>query len=174
MTRTGFINRISLAFALLLSLPCLAARADSASASFSTGTTVTNRCVISVASLAFGEYLAAGTNATTPLDGTGTVSVACTKGASATIGIGQGTNPNGSSTDAAPKRRMASGTQKLRYDLYRDSGRTSVWGNTVATAKSYSAASVSTASITIYARMPAGQDVGAGDFSDTVTATITF
>lgn len=150
------------------------AHAGTASSSLTVSASVTNRCVISAANISLGEYLAADTHATSPLDGTGSVNVACTKNASATIGLSQGGNSATGSTDAAPLRQMAAGAERLRYDFFTDSGRSATWGNTVATSKGYTASSVSSSNITIYARVPAGQDVAAGSFSDTVTATITF
>jgi spore coat protein U-like protein len=56
--------------------------------------------------------------------------------------------------------------------MYNDSGRTTVWNatNTV----SYTAASKATTGLTLYGRVPQGQDVPVGSYSDTVQATITF
>ena len=77
--------------------------AASTSTSLSVTATVNNNCTISTAALAFGVYDPVVTNASSPLDGTGTVTIACTKGATTTIGLGLGSNASGST------RRMADG-----------------------------------------------------------------
>ena len=60
-----------------------------------------------------------------PLDGTGTVTVTCTKGAPAKVGLSSGSNAQGTT------RRMArAATAYLTYELYKDTARTIVWGNT--------------------------------------------
>ncbi|MFI4909982.1 MAG: spore coat protein U domain-containing protein [Steroidobacterales bacterium] len=77
------------------------------------------------------------TNATSALDGTGTVTVTCTNGSAVAVTLNQGTNPAGGSTDAVPARQMKdAGTDHLAYTPYQDSNRTTVWGNTVGTSVS--------------------------------------
>ena len=56
------------------------ASAATATANLGVTATVTNNCTISTAALAFGSYDPVVANASTNLDGSGTVSVACTKG----------------------------------------------------------------------------------------------
>ena len=68
---------------------------------------MTNNCTISTAALAFGSYDPVVTNAATNLDGTGTVTVACTKGLTATVGLGLGSNASGST------RRMGDGASNF-------------------------------------------------------------
>jgi len=85
---------------------------------------VTNNCTISTVALAFGSYDPVVANASTNLDGTGTVVVACTKGSTATIGLGLGSNVTGST-----RRMRDGGTNYLTYELYQDSGRATVWGS---------------------------------------------
>jgi spore coat protein U domain-containing protein, fimbrial subunit CupE1/2/3/6 len=100
------------------------AMAASATANLGVSATVTNNCTISTAALAFGSYDPVVANASSNLDGTGTVVVACTKGATATIGLGLGGNASGST------RRMGDGgTNYLTYELYQDSGRSTIWND---------------------------------------------
>jgi spore coat protein U-like protein len=69
---------------------------------------------------------------------------------------------------------MASGTDRLAYFLYSDSGRTTVWGDTVDTSKADTGTGVAS-ELTIYGRMPANQNKPAkSDYVDTVRATVTF
>jgi len=96
--------------------------AASTSTSLSVTATVNNNCTISTAALAFGAYDPVVTNASSPLDGTGTVTIACTKGATTTIGLGLGTNASGST------RRMTDGSGNyLTYEAYQESSHSTVW-----------------------------------------------
>jgi spore coat protein U-like protein len=132
--------------------------------------TVTANCTITTAPLAFGSYDPVVTNASTALDGSGTVTVTCTKGATATVGLGLGANASGST------RRMTDGSGAfLTYELFQDSGRTTVWSNAGAGLLSPAAApSKAPRSFTVYGRVAANQDVPAGSFTDTVVATVNF
>lgn len=144
--------------------------AGSASANLNVSATVANNCTISTAPLAFGAYDPVVTNASTNLDATGTVTVACTKGATATIGLGLGSNATGNT------RRMTDGSSNyLSYEMYQDSARSTHWGNSGAELLSPAAApSKSTRDFTVYGRVPSNQDVPAGSYTDTVTAVVNF
>jgi spore coat protein U-like protein len=133
-------------------------------------TTVANSCTISAGALSFAGY---NSVAGTAVDGTATLTVACTKGSSATITLGQGENADTGSTDAVPLRRMVNGSNYLSYLLYSDSGRSTVWGNTAGTGAGYTAVTSEDSAVTVYGRITAGQDVPAATYTDTVTATIT-
>ena len=82
-----------------------------------------------------------------------------------TVGLGVGANNSGG-------RRMTNGSDFLSYEIYTDSTRSTVWNtsNTV----SYTPASKAAASLDVYGRVPGGQDVAVGNYSDTVLATINF
>ena len=146
------------------------ASAATATANLSVSATVTNNCTISTAALAFGSYDPVVAHASANLDGTGTVTVACTKGAVATVGLGLGSNASGTI------RRMTNGaTEYLTYELYQDSGRTTVWANSGAGLYSPGAAPSKTArNFTVYGRVASNQDVTAGSYNDTVVATVNF
>jgi len=146
------------------------ASAATATANLGVTATVTNNCTISTAALAFGSYDPVVANASTNLDGSGTVSVACTKGTSATVGLGLGSNASGS------VRRMTDGSGNfLTYELYQDSGHVTVWGNSGAGLLSPAAApSKATRAFTVYGQVASNQDVTAGSYSDTVVATVNF
>jgi spore coat protein U-like protein len=135
---------------------------------------VSANCTIATAPVAFGAYDPVTANAATALNGTGTVSVTCTSGASTTVTLGQGANAGGGSTAAAPARRLKDGgTDFLTYSLYSDTGRTTVWGDTAGTGVAHTGTGTLTA-LTVYGAVTAGQNVPAGNYSDTVVATVTF
>jgi spore coat protein U-like protein len=147
-----------------------ATSAATATANLGVSATVTNNCTISTAALAFGSYDPVVAHASTNLDGTGTVIVACTKGATATIGLGLGSNASGS-----VRRLKDSGTNYITYELYQDSGRSTVWGTAGGALLSPGAAPSKTArNFTVYGRVASNQDVPAGSYNDTVVATVNF
>jgi spore coat protein U-like protein len=148
--------------------------ATTASTNLSVTASVTANCTITTSAVAFGGYDPITANATTPLDGTGTVSVTCSNGANTTITLGQGSNPGGTSTDAAPARRMTDGSSHyLTYSLYQDSGHATVWGNTAGTGHAVTGTGSQT-SVTVYGAVDAGQNAPVGSYLDTVVATVTF
>jgi spore coat protein U-like protein len=146
------------------------ASAATATANLGVGATVANNCTISTAPLAFGSYDPVVANASANLDGTGTVIVACTKGATATVGLGLGSNASGA------VRRMTDGSSNyLNYELYQDAGRSTVWSDAGAGLYSPGAAPSKTArNFTVYGRVTSNQDVPAGSYNDTVVATVNF
>ena len=135
------------------------------SADLAVNATVTKNCTIATTALNFGSYDPVGTNATADAVGNGSMLIACTKGAIANVALGNG---GGSGPDA---RRLASGTNYLPYQLYKDDG-TTVWST--ASAVSYTSASKSQTSLTVVGKIPAGADIPAGSYTDTVVATINF
>ena len=126
---------------------------------------VASNCVMTAGSVAFGAYDPLVTHAATNLDQDGSVSVACVKGTSANIGLGNGSNFSGS-------RRMTNGTDFLNYQLYTTGGRTTIWDTT--NRVNYVAASKASTSLTIFGRVPSNQDVSAGSYTDTVVAQAEF
>jgi spore coat protein U-like protein len=173
------IRRIGIAI-LLLGGAASAALAGTATSNVTVSATVVANCTISTASLSFTGYDPVVANAAVPLDTTGSLVVACTKGAAATIGLSQGAHPFAGSTINAPLRQVLSPTtsNNIRYDFYQDAARTNIWGDVGSGAtktQAYNSVSKTATTLTIYGRMPAGQDVSvAADYADTVVATINF
>ena len=150
------------------------AYAGTATSNLSVTATVSANCTIDASgTVAFGAYDPVVANAAADLDNTGTISTVCTNGSSAAITLGQGANADAGSTDDLPLRRMTDGTNFLGYEIFADSARTTVWGNSAATEVSVTGtgASVDT---TVYGRVAQGQNVPAGSYTDTVIATVTF
>ena len=80
---------------------------------------------------------------------------------------------------AITPRRMSSGSNKLDYNLYRDSGRSQVWGQTpgvdavtITVTDIPNSSSPRSATFVIYGRIPALQNVPAGAYSDSVQLTV--
>ena len=66
-------------------------------------------------------------------------------------------------------------TDYLTYELYKDTGRASIWGNTVDTALDVPAAPTQTPrNFTVHGRVAQAQDAAVGNYTDTVLATVNF
>jgi spore coat protein U-like protein len=132
---------------------------------------VTPNCRMTLTPLSFGNYDPLGANATGELDATATLSLTCTRNSIATIAIDQGQNPAGGNLT----RRLASGDQRLDYQIYRDAARTETWSVGENAVRYVSTAGISsTNQMMVYGRIPSGQDVAGGSYNDVVTATVDF
>ena len=143
--------------------------AATASSTLNVDATVTANCTVTTSPIAFGSINPlSGSN----IDATGGISVTCTNGTSwtAAAGVGSGTGASFAS------RLMANGANLLSYNIYTDSGRTTVWGDgTSSTATVGNTGSGSAQSVTIYGRVTSGQtSVPPGNYSDTVSVTVTY
>jgi spore coat protein U-like protein len=70
---------------------------------------------------------------------------------------------------------MTGGASTLDYALYQETGRTTNWGNTPGTdTPAATIAPVLATTLTVYGRVASGQNVAAGAYTDTVTATVTY
>lgn len=167
------LRRFAFASILLIASSAAPAMAGSASSNLSTTASVTANCTISTTALDFGAYDPVSANASSALTGSGSVSTTCTNGSSVAIRLGQGSNADAGSSDDSPLRRLKAGSNYLSYALYQDAARTTVWGNTTATDVEITGSGAAQTN-TIYGTIPAGQNVPAGSYSDTVIATVDF
>ncbi len=149
--------------------------AGSGTANLSVGASVANNCIITTTAAAFGAYDPIVTNQTTPLDSSnGKVTIACAKGTTATIGFGVGLNA-ASATGTSRALIDGTGTHFLNYELYDEPSHTTVWTDTSGgLLASVPAPSRAPRDFTVYGRVPAGQNVPAGTYSDTVLVTVNF
>jgi spore coat protein U domain-containing protein, fimbrial subunit CupE1/2/3/6 len=161
-------SRVALVLVGLILGLAAPALAQTAVATLAVGTIVPTNCSITTTPVAFGSYDPISANAATPLDGTGAVIVSCTRRARSRVDLGLGANPSGST------RRMKGPTDFLTYELYRNAARNRVWGSGGAGRNLGRAPSRAPRTFTVYGRVAAGQDVGAGSYNDTVVATINF
>lgn len=134
-------------------------------------------CSVASGNLAFGAYDVFGT---TNLDSSAALVVTCRRAGgppNSTLSIAIG--PSASSGAIASRRlRTAGGADFLGYNLFRDATRTAVWGNTAGVDTMVQTISVPNngsiqVSTTIFGRIPAGQDVRMGTYSDSVTISVT-
>jgi len=74
-------------------------------------------------------------------------------------------------------RRMANGTAHLAYNLYATPALLDIWGDGLAgtvTETFSSLLHLGSVNFTVYGRVPAGQFVPSGTYSDTITVTVTY
>lgn len=167
------MRRLALASALFVAVGSAApsmAVAGSNTSNLEISASVPSSCTISTLGLTFDSYSYASGF---PADGAGTVLTNCTRNTNAVITLDQGNNFATNSSNEAPLRRLKNTdtTNYLNYTLYQNSAMTTIWGNSTNTGVTSSNESTSTG---VYGRIPAGQNVPAGSYSDTVTATVTF
>lgn len=126
--------------------------------------TFANTCRVVVATdLDFGS---AGTLSANR-DQTSTIQLQCPNGTAWRVNLDNGVNAAGNI------RRMASGANRITYELYRDAARQNRWGN--ATNNGINGTGTNAAqSLTVYGRVPAQGNVPGGTYSDTITVTLTY
>ncbi|EJL32029.1 spore coat U domain-containing protein [Novosphingobium sp. AP12] len=131
-------------------------------------------CTVSTTPLSFGTYnpgSAAPTTATATVNAN-CISVSVPMQATVDLSLSAGTSGN------AAARQMASGAARLDYNIYQDSGYSTVWGNgsnggqlqsmTINNLLSFSATK------TAYGRIPARSFPKSGAYTDSIVVTFTF
>ena len=130
---------------------------------------VVSNCVIATSNLAFGQYDPLAQNATQSADASAQVTVLCTRNTGATVYLDGGLNPSGST------RSLAGSSQRVSYQLYRDAGRTQEWGGGDNGGLQFVSEGIhKPQQVTLYGRIPPGQEVASGLYTDVVTATVDF
>jgi spore coat protein U-like protein len=140
--------------------------AATATGSFTSQIVITAECKVqSTNTLDFGSHGVLDAN----VDATTTFTVQCTNGTGYNVGLNAG-----SSGGSIATRLMANGPASVSYRMYSDAGRTTNWGNTVATDTLAGTGNGSAQTLTIYGRVPIQTTPAAGSYSDTVTITVTY
>ena len=125
-----------------------AAHATTTTTTFQVQMTIQANCTInSASSLDFGTQ---GT-LTSNVDQSSTLQVQCTNTTPYNIGLDAGTGSGASVTT----RKMTNGAATINYSLYTNSGRTTVWGNTVSTDTVSATGNGAAQSYSVYGRVPA-------------------
>ncbi len=146
------------------------ALAGTATGNITLSASVPASCTIQTAPVDFNAYNS--TNGSTLASGA--MYVTCTNGAPVTITVNQGANPGNGSTDAAPVRRLSNGSGSfLAYQLFQDSDKTQIWGNTSGTGQTFTGTG-SPEGFTFYGTIYPQQTPSAGNHTDTVVATVSY
>ncbi|WP_233800586.1 Csu type fimbrial protein [Paraburkholderia sp. HP33-1] len=156
---------VGLGTALIAALPLSRASAQSpATTTMVVTATVNANCTVSATDMAFGAYSGA------QLDSTATITATCSNGTAYTVGLNQGLTGTG-----VTDRRMAGpGTDTLLYHLFSDTTRTTNWDDVGGANPATGTGTGSAQALTVYGRVPADQFVQAGNYSDTVTVTVSY
>ncbi|HEY0232879.1 MAG TPA: spore coat U domain-containing protein [Dokdonella sp.] len=133
---------------------------------FSSSASVASRCQLATASdMNFGSP---ASNFAGNIDQVSGISMTCTNGTAWQIGL-----DNGQSA-LATTRRMIGGSSYVVYELYRDTGRTLRWGNTLNSDTLSGSGSGNTQTLSVYGRVAPQAGAAAGSYSDKITVTITY
>lgn len=132
-------------------------------------------CSVTATGVAFGNYNPTNSS---PNNATGNVRVFCTVlviSILSTTNISLNTGGSGSFAS----RKMSSGANQLNYNLYKEVGHTTVWGDGTGgtgiwTDSLLIAILGTTVNHTIYGSVPASQYVAAGSYVDTITVTVEY
>ncbi|WP_206956029.1 Csu type fimbrial protein [Trinickia acidisoli] len=142
-----------------------------ATAQFTVSLTLQGNCTISANPLNFGTngVLSSAVNQQT------TVSVTCTNTTPYNVGLDGGT-VSGSTVTSRLLAGTASGNTSttVGFQLYQDSGHSTVWGNTQGSNTVGGTGTGSAQSITIYGQVPAQTTPQPDTYQTTITATVYF
>jgi spore coat protein U-like protein len=127
-------------------------------------------CTINITAVAFGTYNVFSGSAD---DATGQITYRCTAPRPPLVRIEL---DKGGAPTFNP-RQMLRSSETLNYNLYLDSTRSTIWGDGTGGTQTYTRALPplnQNINVSVYGRIPPGQDVSAGSYTATVTATIFF
>ncbi|WP_423141342.1 spore coat U domain-containing protein [Parablastomonas sp. CN1-191] len=123
---------------------------------------VANTCTLAVNNLTFNANFIGGT----AVDAQSSAVAKCTKDTAYNVTFGDGANV------ASGQRNMKNGTVLVPYNLYSDSGRTAALSSST---QIPGTGTGSDQTINVYGRIPASAAaVAAGQYTDTVTVTLTY
>ncbi|MGH6617109.1 Csu type fimbrial protein [Sphingomonas sp.] len=162
------IRRLLLMTAALLGSLLIATPAQAACAQLSFCS-----CTVTATGISFGNYIPVDS---TSNDSSGTVRVRCTLllalAGSFTIDLSTG------SSATYAQRTLRNGASVINYNLYLDPGRSQIFGNGTGGSSrityNFAALLGVDQSFTVYGRIPARQNVPAGNYTDSIIVTVTY
>jgi|SRR5262245_14205463 len=172
LMRTLFLRKRRLVLTSILASTCLLQSVElplaaTATSSFSVTITLAATCTVaSPNTLDFGTQGVLSAN----VDQTTTFTVTCTNTTPYTVALDAGT---GSGATVAT-RKMTSGAATVNYTLYRDAGRTNVWGVTTGTDTVAGTGNGAAQTLTVYGRVPSQTTPAPGTYTDTINVTVTY
>lgn len=156
--------------AAAISFPAFTQASGSATGNLNVSTTVNQNCAASSPTLDFGAYNPITTNAVANLDSSTSITVTCAFDDNVRLGFDLGTNAISGHCGPSPQRCMANGNSYLNYNIYASSSDRSSdapWTSPVTETISGGSSTIS-----IYGRVPGGQDATVGTYTDSVVATV--
>lgn len=129
-------------------------------------------CTVSATGIIFGNY---DVFSSIPNDSTGTITMSCDEiQPNVVISIGASSH---SGVFNPRQMKHFSRPDRLNYSIYTSPGASTVWGNGTQGTSTVSPMLKRThapETIMLYGRIPAGQDISAGFYSDVLTVTVTW
>lgn len=145
------------------------AQAATKTATINVTATVVDNCTISAGALNLGTF-----DGTNNLTASSDITVRCSNGTDYTVDLSPG------SSNSYTNRTLVSGANSLIYNLYTASDYATIWGNgqnSTGRASDVGEGMGNAITHTVFGRLLASQNQGAidaGDYADTITATITY
>lgn len=146
-----------------------AAAAGSATTTMPVKITIQNACQLATGAAPTLDFGSQGP-LTANVDQQVNLSVTCTTSAPYNVGLDAGNNGAGN----VANRAMNNGAVKVAYQLYSDSNRQTVWGNTLGTNTVAGTGNGTAQTLTVYGRVPPQATPAAGVYTDTVNVTVTY
>jgi spore coat protein U-like protein len=116
-----------------------------------------------------------------PLNSNGNLSVTCTLLSGGTTTVRPTVKLSTGSSGTYMPRQMVNGAQRLSYNLYWSTAYAQIWGDGtggsfygIATLVLTPGSPTQQATGVMYGQIPAGQDVGAGAYLDTIVVTVNY
>lgn len=140
---------------------------------FMVSATVAKSCLVTAETLNFGSVdgLPGGAH----VDRTSTISVTCTTPTAYTVGLAPSNGATNGFGVMAPTGGVPGNADTVPYQLYRDSGRSSIWGNVTGTNTVAGTGSGHAQALTVYGRvLGVSANVRPDSYRDTVTVIVTY
>jgi spore coat protein U-like protein len=159
---------IMLGLAAGAAMLCNAANAATATTTFQVKLTIQSQCtIVSVSALDFGTNGVINAN----IDQGNTLNVQCTNTTPYNIGLNAGANGG---TIATRLMKGGPSNETIAYSLYSNPARTTVWGETIGTDTVTGTGNGASQPYPIYGRVPAQTTPAPGNYTDTITVTVTY
>ncbi|WP_322086649.1 spore coat U domain-containing protein [Burkholderia sp. BCC1999] len=163
----GNTTSINAGFYLLGAPTCASLTTSNGTFPFSATANVINNCNISATNVSFGT----ASVLSGALTATGSITAQCTNGDAWKIAL------NGGGTGSVTARQMqrSGGGGTINYGLYTDAARSIAWGDGTSGSSTVTGVGTGTSQVvTVYGAVPAQTTPAPGNYSDTITATISF
>ncbi len=140
---------------------------NATTSSFNVSATYAPSCTLTGGTLNFGSIA----STVSSIDAATSISVRCSSTTPYTMSMGNGLAPT---SNEAARRSMQKESDRLLYNLYRDSSRTLDWGSTQGVNVLGGTGTGSTVPINVYGRVPQQSTPAVGTYTDTVIVTLDY
>lgn len=135
-------------------------------------------CTVAAGDLAFGNY---SVIYSATADTSASIDMSCVETAYSNVRVAITIALSAGSSGSYAQRTMQNGVSTLNYNIYGNSNRTRIWGDGSGGSRTYisrcnlrNANTSCTVSRSMYGRIPMGQNVEAGSYTDHIVITISY